>query len=331
MLGSFDMDMAGVLGTQLESRSSCVGAVGPRLTSASWASELPLRTHLPDDTISISWIRLFEAFLDQWLLLRHVIALATLQRIWSPNCLPLNFWEDFGMACLDFNGAPGECHWGGWCERKCHQQFVSFQCPPQWKMRIDVSGELSDEPQDGAVIEGPFSALCASIRPGEEEREAGDGEVPLLVIVHPCFNNFWGGDPGVGTECPTIVHLGRVWIPCWGGGWTGRHFQQTPFNPFHRGFSQAWWWCHERRKGREGKQKHVRPALTCLHFSRVVEGSNHDDHHHRHHDHDHDDPQSPRRRVQWSVELHLGNWHDLKLDGRLDNLVRTNFPLKISL
>lgn len=57
-------------------------------------------------------------------------------------------------------------------------------------MRIDVSGELSDEPQDGAVIEGPFSALCASIRPGEEEREAGDGEVPLLVIVHPCFNNF---------------------------------------------------------------------------------------------------------------------------------------------
>ena len=58
------------------------------------------------------------------------------------------------------------------------------------KMRIDVSGELSDEPQDGAVIEGPFSALCASIRPGEEEREAGDGEVPLLVIVHPCFNNF---------------------------------------------------------------------------------------------------------------------------------------------
>ena len=64
MLGTFDMDMAGVLGTQLESRSSCVGAVGPRLTSASWASELPLRTHLPDDTISISWIRLFEAFLD---------------------------------------------------------------------------------------------------------------------------------------------------------------------------------------------------------------------------------------------------------------------------
>ena len=58
-------------------------------------------------------------------------------------------------------------------------------------MRIDVSGELSDEPQDGAVIEGPFSALCASIRPGEEEREAGDGEVPLLVIVHPCFYNFF--------------------------------------------------------------------------------------------------------------------------------------------
>ena len=61
---------------------------------------------------------------------------------------------------------------------------------PSEKMRIDVSGELSDEPQDGAVIEGPFSALCASIRPGEEEREAGDGEVPLLVIVHPCFNIF---------------------------------------------------------------------------------------------------------------------------------------------
>ena len=63
----------------------------------------------------------------------------------------------------------------------------------------------------------------------------------------------------------------------------------------------------------------------------MLEGSNHDDHHHRYLDPDHDDPQSPRRRVQWSVELHLGNWHDLKLDGRLDNLVRTNFPLKISL
>ena len=39
-------------------------------------------------------------------------------------------------------------------------------------------------------------------------------------------------------------------------------------------------------------------------------------------DNEHDPPQSPRRRVQWAVELQLGNWENLKLDGRLDKLVR---------
>jgi len=36
--------------------------------------------------------------------------------------------------------------------------------------------------------------------------------------------------------------------------------------------------------------------------------------------------ESPRRRVQWAVELQLGNWENLKLDGRLDKLVGEGVP-----
>ena len=44
-------------------------------------------------------------------------------------------------------------------------------------MRMNVAGEQCDDHEDGALNGGPFSALCASMRPGEEEREAGDEEV----------------------------------------------------------------------------------------------------------------------------------------------------------
>ena len=43
------------------------------------------------------------------------------------------------------------------------------------KVRVNVAGdEKEDETTTGA---GPFSALCQSMRPGEEEREAGENEV----------------------------------------------------------------------------------------------------------------------------------------------------------
>ena len=40
------------------------------------------------------------------------------------------------------------------------------------RLRMNVAGV--DEQQDGAITGGPFSALCESMRPGEEEGEAGE-------------------------------------------------------------------------------------------------------------------------------------------------------------
>ena len=37
--------------------------------------------------------------------------------------------------------------------------------------------ECDDEQEEGASTGGPFSALCESMRPGEEEKEGGDEEV----------------------------------------------------------------------------------------------------------------------------------------------------------
>ena len=50
------------------------------------------------------------------------------------------------------------------------------------------SGEECDDQQDGATTGGPFSALCESMRPDEEEREAGDEEVGTEKICPRCFN-----------------------------------------------------------------------------------------------------------------------------------------------
>ena len=51
-------------------------------------------------------------------------------------------------------------------------------------VRMHVAGEQCDEQEeDGALNGGPFSALCASMRPGEEEREAGDEEVQATKNV----------------------------------------------------------------------------------------------------------------------------------------------------
>ena len=44
------------------------------------------------------------------------------------------------------------------------------------KVRVNVAG---DEKEDETTTGGPFSALCQSMRPGEEEREAGENEVFL--------------------------------------------------------------------------------------------------------------------------------------------------------
>ena len=48
---------------------------------------------------------------------------------------------------------------------------------------MNDAGEQCDDQEDGASTGGPFSALCASMRPGEEEREAGDEEVQATKNV----------------------------------------------------------------------------------------------------------------------------------------------------
>ena len=47
---------------------------------------------------------------------------------------------------------------------------------------MNVAGEQCDDQEDGALTGGPFSALCASMRPGEEERKAGDEEVQAAIF-----------------------------------------------------------------------------------------------------------------------------------------------------
>ena len=47
---------------------------------------------------------------------------------------------------------------------------------------MNVAG-CDEQEEDGALNGGPFSALCASMRPGEEEREAGDEEVQATKNV----------------------------------------------------------------------------------------------------------------------------------------------------
>ena len=47
---------------------------------------------------------------------------------------------------------------------------------------MNVAGEQCDDREDGALTGGPFSALCESMRPGEEERKAGDEEVQAAIF-----------------------------------------------------------------------------------------------------------------------------------------------------
>ena len=51
------------------------------------------------------------------------------------------------------------------------------------KITIKIAGEQCDDGEDGALTGGPFSALCASMRPGEEERKTDDEEVQATI----CF------------------------------------------------------------------------------------------------------------------------------------------------
>ena len=88
-------------------------------------------------------------------------------------------------------------------------------------MTLNVAGKRCDDQEDGALTGGPFSALCASMHPGEEEREAGNEEVQATeTFVFHTPTLFQGGDSGFRPKCPAIVHVGRVWISSGGGGWT---------------------------------------------------------------------------------------------------------------
>ena len=57
----------------------------------------------------------------------------------------------------------------------------------QKPVKMNIAG---DDEQDGAITGGPFSALCASMRPGEEEREPGEEEVAQKVSF-PRFNIYF--------------------------------------------------------------------------------------------------------------------------------------------
>ena len=48
---------------------------------------------------------------------------------------------------------------------------------------MNVAGEQCDDREDGVLTGGPFSALCESMRPGEEERKTDDEEVQATI----CF------------------------------------------------------------------------------------------------------------------------------------------------
>ena len=78
----------------------------------------------------------------------------------------------------------------------------------QKPVKMNIAG---DDEQDGAITGGPFSALCASMRPGEGEREPGEEEVVKKNFFH-ASTFLSGGDSGVGPKCPAIVQMGRVWV-----------------------------------------------------------------------------------------------------------------------
>ena len=91
------------------------------------------------------------------------------------------------MASLDFRGTSGEQHCilrvdGNTVERRliigCKDLrpqcfFTSFV---ETAVIMTFAGGECDDEQE-ATTGGPFSALCESMRPGEEEKEGGDEEV----------------------------------------------------------------------------------------------------------------------------------------------------------
>ena len=70
-----------------------------------------------------------------------------------------------------------------------------------------AAGTYCGGEEDEAVCGGPFSALCASMRPQEEEMEGFKVEVMTNIVSY--FFHFWPPfTSGVRPKRSTVVHVG---------------------------------------------------------------------------------------------------------------------------